>query len=127
MISLEKWAPHLLSIVRIVAALMFMEHGLQKFFGFPAAGPQMNTLLWVQGVIEVLGGVLLLVGAYTRIVAFILSGDMAAAYFIAHFPKSFYPAINGGDAAVLYCFLFLYIACVGAGSWSVDKAVLKQG
>jgi putative oxidoreductase len=86
----------------------------------------MTTLLWVQGVIEVVGGILLLVGAYTRIVAFILSGDMAAAYFIAHFPKSFYPAVNGGDAAVLYCFLFLYIACVGAGSWSIDRAVLKQ-
>jgi putative oxidoreductase len=128
MTSLEKWAPSVLSIVRIVAALLFLEHGLQKFIGFPAAGPaELSTMLWVQGAIEVVGGILLLVGAYTRPVAFILSGDMAAAYFIEHFPRSFYPSINGGGEAVLFCFLFLYLACVGGGSWSLDAAVLKRG
>ncbi|SDR63235.1 putative oxidoreductase [Rhizobiales bacterium GAS191] len=127
MTSLEKWAPSVLSIVRIVAALLFLEHGLQKFIGFPAAGPaELSTMLWVQGAIEVVGGILLLVGAYTRPVAFILSGDMAVAYFMAHFPSSFYPLVNRGDAAILFCFVFLYLVFVGGGAWSVDKAMLKQ-
>jgi putative oxidoreductase len=127
MTSWEKWAPSVLSIVRIVAALLFIEHGLQKFIGFPAAGPPMSALLWVQAAIEVVGGVLLLVGAWTRPVAFILSGDMAVAYFMAHFPKSIYPAVNGGDAAVLYCFVFLYLACAGGGPWSADETMLRRG
>jgi putative oxidoreductase len=124
--SSEKWSPRVLSLVRIVAAACFFEYGLEKYFGFPAAGPKMNTLLYVQGVIEIVGGLLLLVGAYTRTVAFILSGDMAAAYFIEHLPRSFFPAVNGGDAAVLFCFLFFYIVFVGGGPWSVDCFVLKQ-
>jgi putative oxidoreductase len=86
----------------------------------------MRTLLYVQGVIEIVGGILLLIGAYTRVVAFILAGDMAVAYFIAHFPRSFFPAVNGGDAAVLYCFAFFYIFFAGGGPWSLDRAVLKQ-
>ena len=101
--------------LRIVVALLFLEHGLQKYFGFPSAGPPMRTLLYVQGVIEIVGGILLLIGAYTRVVAFILAGDMAVAYFIAHFPRSFFPAVNGGDAAVLYCFAFFYIFFAGGG------------
>jgi putative oxidoreductase len=124
--SWKKWSPHVLSAVRIVAALLFMEHGLQKLFGFPAAGPSMTTILWVQALIEVIGGIALLVGAYTRPVAFILSGDMAVAYLMAHFPRSFYPAVNGGDSAILYCFLFLYLAFEGGGAWSVDKSVLTR-
>lgn len=124
--SLEKWTPVALSIVRIVTALLFIEHGLQKYLGFPSAGPPMSPLLWVQGGIEIVGGVLLLVGAFTRPVAFILSGNMAAAYFMAHFLRSFYPAVNGGDAAVLFCFVFLYFVFAGAGSWSVDEAVLTR-
>jgi len=86
--SLEKGRPYILSVLRIVVALLFMEHGLQKYFGFPSAGPPMRTLLYVQGVIEIVGGILLLIGAYTRVVAFILAGDMAVAFFIAHFPRS---------------------------------------
>jgi len=125
--SLEKWAPYVLSVVRIVVALVFVEHGLQKFFGFPSAGPPMTTLLWVQASIELIGGIVLFVGAYARPVAFILCGDMAAAYFMAHFPRSFYPAVNGGDAGILYCFVFLYLAFAGAGPWSLDKAVLTRG
>jgi len=124
--ALEKWRPYFLSILRIVAGLLFLQHGLSKFFGFPTAGPPMSTLLYVQGVIEVLGGLLIILGAYTRPVAFILAGDMAAAYFIAHYPKSFYPLVNGGDAAILYCFLFLYLVFAGAGPWSLDRGALKQ-
>jgi len=124
--SLEKGRPYILSIVRIVVALLFLEHGLQKYFAFPSAGPPMTPLLYVQGAIEIVGGILLFVGAYTRPVAFILAGDMAVAYFMAHFPRSFFPAMNGGDAAILYCFAFLYIFYEGAGPWSVDRVVLKK-
>jgi len=126
MTSLEKWAPYVLSILRIIAALLFMEHGLEKLVGFPAARPIMSPLLWTEGVIELVGSALLLVGAYARPVAFILCGDMAAAYFIAHFPRSFYPAVNGGDAAILFCFVFLYIVFAGSGPWSLDDALLKR-
>jgi putative oxidoreductase len=124
--NLEKGKPYILSVLRIVVALLFLESGLQKYFGFPSAGPQMTWLLYVQGAIEIIGGILLVVGANTRLVAFILSGDMAAAYFMAHFPHSFYPAINGGVAAVLFCFVFLYLVFAGGGPWGVDRIVLKQ-
>ena len=120
--NLEKARPYILSIVRIMVALLFLEHGLQKFFGFPTAGPPMSPLLYVQGVIEIVGGLLLLVGMFTRVVAFVLAGDMAVAYFLAHFPRSFFPAVNAGDAAVLYCFIFLYMMFAGGGIWSVDRA-----
>jgi len=124
--KLEMGRPYILSVLRIVVALLFLEHGLQKYFGFPSAGPAMTPLLYVQGAIEVVGGILLLVGAYTRVVAFILAGDMAVAYFMAHFPRSFFPAMNGGDAAVLFCFTFFYIFFAGGGPWSVDRVALKQ-
>ncbi len=125
--SLDRGRPYILSIVRIVVALLFLEHGLQKFFGFPVAGPpQLTPLLQVQGAIEIVGGILLLLGAYTRIVAFILSGDMAVAYFISHYPRNFYPAGNGGDAAVLFSFIFLYFVFAGGGIWSLDRVFLKQ-
>jgi putative oxidoreductase len=126
MAFLNKWAPYWLSVLRIVASLLFIEHGLEKLIGFPGAGPALTPLTAIQGVIEVFGGVALLVGLYARPVAFILSGDMAAAYFMAHFPRSFYPAVNGGDAAILFCFAFLYIVFAGAGPLSVDDAVLKR-
>ena len=125
MTSLEKWMPQMLSILRIVTGLLFMEHGLQKFFGFPAAGPELNTLLWTQGAIELIGGLLLLLGIFTRLVAFIMAGDMAVAYFMAHFPKSFFPVANGGDAAVLYCFVFLLLFVAGGGAWSVDQSLKR--
>ncbi len=123
----ERWAPRLLSILRIIAALIFIEHGTQKFFGFPAEPangyPAFLTLIWWQGLIEVLGGILLLLGLFTRFTAFILAGDMAVAYWMVHAPKSLYPALNGGDAAILYCFVFLYIAAAGGGAWSLDGAL----
>jgi putative oxidoreductase len=121
--NLDKARPYVLSILRIMVALLFMQHGLQKFFAFPSAGPpDMTPLLYIQGVIEIVGGVLILLGLFTRPVAFILSGDMAVAYFMAHAPRSFFPAVNAGDSAVLYCFIFLYIMCAGPGPWSVDRA-----
>jgi putative oxidoreductase len=126
-VSLDKGRPYILSIVRIVVALLFVEHGLQKYFGFPSAGPPMRTLLYVQGVIEIVGGIFLLVGVYTRMVAFVLSGNMAVAYFMAHSPRSFFPAVNGGDAAVLFCFIFLYIFFAGGGPWSLDQAYRLEG
>lgn len=128
------WAPRVLSVLRIIAALLFLEHGLQKLFGFPAplplpAGEVLHpfTLLWYAGVIETVGGVLLAVGLFTRPVAFILAGEMASAYFMAHAPRGFFPALNGGDAAVLFCFIFLYFAAAGGGAWSVDAARTGTG
>lgn len=118
------WAPRLLSVLRIVAALIFMAHGTQKLLGFPASGsaaPAMLTLPWIAGVLELFGGALLTIGLFTRPVAFVLSGLMAFAYFIAHAPRSFFPVLNGGDAAILYCFVFLYLVAAGGGLWSVDN------
>jgi len=124
--TLERARPFVLSILRIAAALLFLEHGLSKVFGFPAAGPPLAGLLIVAAVLETVGAALLLVGAWTRVVAFILSGEMAFAYFMAHEPKSLYPLVNGGDAAILFCFVFLYLAFAGGGPLSVDRLILKQ-
>jgi len=124
-----RWAPRALSIVRIVTALLYMEHGTQKPFGFPPSpnpGPPLFSLLGVSGLLEVVGGFLVLIGLFTRPVALVLSGHMAAAYFIAHAPRNFFPVLNGGDGAILYCFVFLYLAVAGAGVWSVD-AMREQG
>jgi putative oxidoreductase len=124
--SLEKGRPYILSVLRIVVALLFLEHGLQKYFGFPSAGPAMTPLLYVQGAIEIVGGILLLLGAYTRVVVFVLAGDMAVAYFMVHFPRSFFPSANAGDTAVLFCLVFFYFMFAGGGPWSIDRAALKQ-
>jgi len=123
---METWRPYVLSILRIVVALLFLEHGLSKFFGFPVPGPPLNGLLIVAALLETVGALLLLVGAYTRIVAFILSGEMAFAYFMVHAPQSFYPLVNKGELAVIYCFIFLYFAFAGGGPWSADRAMLDQ-
>lgn len=119
----DAWAPRMLSVLRIVAGLQFLEHGTQKFFSLPAragAAPELASLLGVQGCLEILGGVLIILGLFTRPVAFVLAGNMAVAYFMAHFPKSFFPALNGGDSAILFCFVFLYLCAAGGGVWSVD-------
>jgi putative oxidoreductase len=118
------WRGRLLSVLRIVAAFMFMAHGMQKILGFPVAAShpfQLFTLAGVAAVLELFGGVLLLIGLFTRPVAFILSGEMAFAYFLAHAPHGFWPLVNRGELAVLYCFLFLYLAIAGGGRWSVDR------
>lgn len=122
---LERWQPQLLAVLRIMAGLLFVEHGAVKLLHFPIAmalppGP-VGILLTVAGVIELVGGALLTVGVFTRLVAFIMSGEMAIGYFLSHFPKSFFPLVNGGDAAVLYCFIFFYIFVAGGGCWSVDR------
>jgi putative oxidoreductase len=121
----SKYWPETLSIARIVVGLLFLEHGSAKLLGFPmtpSPQPALMSLLWVQGVIELVGGALLAVGFLTRPVAFILAGDMAAAYFMAHWPKNFLPILNGGDAAILYCFIFLMFFVAGPGRWSVDRS-----
>jgi putative oxidoreductase len=121
------WAPRVLSILRIVAALLFFEHGTAKLLGFPASphSPEFLSLSWIAGALELIGGPLLIVGLFTRPVAFILSGQMAVAYWLAHAPQSVFPLLNNGDAAILYCFIFLYLAFAGGGPWSVD-AMLKR-
>jgi putative oxidoreductase len=123
------WAPRVLSILRIVAALLFFEHGTSKLLGFPPSehsGPEFLSLSWVAGVLELVGGALLVVGLFTRLVAFVLSGEMAFAYWMAHAPNSAFPLANGGDAAILYCFVFLYIVFAGGGPWSLDALRKKD-
>ena len=117
------WAPRMLSILRIMTGLQFLEHGTQKILAFPPstiARPELLTLPGLQGAIELIGGILIVLGLFTRPVAFILAGDMAAAYFMVHAPRSFFPMLNGGDAAILYCFVFLYLAAAGPGPYSMD-------
>ena len=121
-------SPYLLSVLRIVIALLFIEHGSMKLLGFPPSS-HATTLLslgGLSGVLELVGGLFLLPGLLTRPVALVLSGEMAAAYFIAHAPKSFFPALNMGELAVVYSFVFLYFAAAGAGPWSVDER-LERG
>jgi len=122
------WAPRVLSILRIVSALLFFEHGSAKLFGFPPSNfsPEVMSLPWIAGVLEVVGGALLFLGLFTRPVAFILSGQMAVAYWMAHAPKSFYPLLNGGDGAILFCIIFLYFVFAGGGSWSLDALMRRK-
>ncbi|TAJ73258.1 MAG: DoxX family protein [Phenylobacterium sp.] len=128
--NLAVWAPRVLSLLRVVAALLFMEHGLMKLFHFPAAQPgapdPLPTLLLAAAWIEVVGGGLIALGLFTRAAAFICSGQMAAAYFMAHGSQGFWPALNGGEAAILFCFIFLYLVFAGPGVWSLDTAVRKR-
>lgn len=123
--KLDAAAPHFRGLLRIVSALLFIEHGSQKLLGFPlreGAAPPSFSIFWTAGMLELFGGILLLIGLFTRPVAFVLSGLMAFAYFIAHFPRNFFPVLNGGDAAILFCFVFLYFVFAGPGSFSVDGA-----
>jgi putative oxidoreductase len=122
--TLAPWRPHVLSILRIVVALLFLEHGTVKLFGFPGPGPAaMTTLLYAAATIELVGGALVTAGLFTRLAALIMSGEMAFGYFISHAPRNFYPILNAGDGAILYCFIFLYIAAAGPGPWSLDKVL----
>ena len=118
------WSPRALSLLRIVSALLFMEHGLMKLFHFPIAQPgvpdPLPTVLVAAAILEISLGLLLTLGLFTRVAAFVASGEMAAAYFMGHFPASFWPGVNGGSEAILYSFIFLYLAVAGGGVWSID-------
>jgi putative oxidoreductase len=124
------WTPRVLSLLRIIAALLFMEHGLMKVFHFPAPQPgapdPLPPILLAAAWLEIVGGALLTLGLFARPVAFVLSGQMAVAYFLAHFSQGFWPALNGGEAAILFCFVFLYLAFAGPGEWSVDAQLRKR-
>ena len=120
----ERWAPYLRSVLRIVVAFLFIAHGTQKLFGVPSAEPrapvELMSLMGLAGVIETFGGLLLLLGLFTRPVAFVLAGEMAAAYFMSHAPRGFGPLLNRGEPATLFCFVWLYLAAAGPGPWSLD-------
>ena len=123
-----RYAPQALSLLRIVAALIFLLHGSSKLLGFPPLEmpmPPAMSFMWFGGLLELVGGLMLLVGILSRPVAFILSGEMAVAYWMFHAPTSTFPSVNGGDAAILYCFVFLLIAAAGPGPWSADAALRR--
>ena len=125
------WEPRMLSILRIMVGLLYTQHGLSKIFNFPpAANPRPYVLMTLvpglAGLLELIGGVLVTVGLFTRIAAFIVSGEMAIAYFMAHAPRGFFPYVNGGELAVMYCFVFLYLAFAGPGPWSLDHRLREK-
>lgn len=125
---LSRWQPQLLAVLRIVAGLLFLEHSISKFFGFPVpfAMQPLPPLFMAAGVIELIGGILITLGLWTRIAAFIASGEMAVGYWMMHFPKSPWPLANMGESAIFFCFVFLYIAAAGPGAWSIDGARMKN-
>lgn len=124
-------SPHFLSILRVVAGLLFMPHGSQKLFGFPGSLPEEAThelfsLMGIGGILEFFGGLLFLGGFYTRLISFILCGEMAVAFFRAHIPQGLWPILNGGELALLYCFMFLYFTFAGGGAWSLDQILRRR-
>jgi putative oxidoreductase len=123
---LARWQPYLLSVLRIVSGLLFLEHGSTKLLHFPATMPMppggaFQAVFIAAGVIELVGGALVTVGALTRIAAFIMSGEMAVAYFMVHMHAGIWPVVNGGESAILFCFVFLYLAAAGPGPWAISK------
>ena len=123
--GLHAWTPRMLSVLRIIASLLFLQYGLSKYFGFPARQPPnfaMFSLIGLAGAIELVGSLLLLIGVFSREAAFIMSGEIAVAYFMRRAPNGFFPQVNGGGLEVLFCFVFLYLFFAGPGPWSVDAA-----
>jgi putative oxidoreductase len=124
------WTGRMLSVLRIVVGLSFMLHGTQKLFAFPTAIPGLvfdpMTQLGLAGILETFGGFAIILGLFTRPIAFVLAGEMAVAYFTAHFPRSIYPVVNQGEPAVLYCFIYLYLMFAGAGPWSIDAMISRS-
>ena len=123
--DVASWSPRMLSVLRIVTALLYLQHGLAKLFAFPHVAMFDNlqpfSLIWFAGVIEIVGSLFLLLGLYTRAAAFIMSGEMAVAYFMVNAPQGFFPILNRGELGVLFCFVFLYLAVAGGGAWSIDE------
>jgi putative oxidoreductase len=130
MSRLDAWSPKILSVLRIISALLFMEHGLMKLIHLPAPQPgvpdPLPPILLVGAWLELVGGALIALGLFTRPAAFILSGEMAVAYFMFHMPRSFWPGVNQGEDAILFCFIFFYLVFVGAGPWSLDAAIGRR-
>ncbi len=127
MASLTSWSPHVLSLLRVASGAAFLAHGTMKLLNFPPGySPELMSMPGAAGAIELVGGALLVLGLFTRAVAFVCSGTMAVAYFVAHAPKGFFPVLNGGDAALLYCFVFFYLVFAGPGPWSLDAIVRKK-
>ena len=128
--ALDRYSPYVLALLRIVTALIFMLHGTQKLFGFPATPekglPALLSLTGIGGIMEFVGGLFILLGLFTRPVAFLLSGEMAVAYWMFHAPRSVFPVLNGGDDAILYCFVFLLFVFTGPGAWSLDGALARR-
>jgi len=121
---LSRWQPQVLGLVRIVVGLLYLEHATQKFLAFPVPFPiqPLPPLLAAAGIVEVIAGLLITIGLFTRLAAFLASGEMAIAYFYMHLPQGFWPVVNKGEVAILFCFIFLYIAAAGPGAWSIDGA-----
>lgn len=125
----ERYAPYAIATLRIVTGLLFLEHGTSKILEWPytsMSGPQAWSLFWIAGMLELFGSLLLILGLFTRPVAFLLAGEMAVAYWYIHAPDSIFPMINRGEAAVLFCFIFLLFAVIGAGEWSIDKLIARR-
>jgi len=124
------WAPRLLAVLRIVTALLFLEHATMKFLSFPAPLPgaphPLPAMVIAAGLIEAVTGTLITLGLFTRVAAFVASGEMAVAYFTAHLPRSFWPAVNQGELAILYCFIFLYLSAAGGGAWTLDALRMSR-
>ena len=129
--SRSPWTARMLSVLRMVTGLMFLTAGTTKLFGFPPSPAPMHPIsltsqLGLAGMLETVGGTCILLGLFTRAVAFVLAGEMATAYFQAHLPNSFFPTVNGGVPAVLYCFIYLYMTFAGAGPWSIDAVIARS-
>jgi len=127
---LSRWQPQLLAILRIVVGLLFLEHAAIKLLGFPPGGKpglqEVGSFLWIAGIIELVTSVLVVLGLFTRAAAFVAAGEMAVAYWMVHAKMGFYPAVNMGEGAILFCFAFLYIAAAGPGAWSIDGARMRH-